>query len=188
MWLSVRTPPNIASRGGPRGLPVDLLTVPLYHLPPHLADRIARSGRRRAFGDLTDVGIPLPAEGPFTRAHRSHVAPTVVDAVKTGSVQIVAGVSALDGTHVKVNDGGRVDPSVVICATGYQCGAEALVGHLDAFADAETVTPAAWPAPAGLYFHGLLSRPALLGHMARTSRPLARQIVRQLRIGRASRR
>ncbi|MDT5195502.1 MAG: hypothetical protein QOG79_4977 [Mycobacterium sp.] len=55
VWITVRTPPNIMLRGGPPGLPGDVIATPLYHAPPRVADAIARFGRRRLLGDLTDV-------------------------------------------------------------------------------------------------------------------------------------
>ena len=54
-------------RSGPAGLPGDLIATPLYHLPPRIADRIARRARLMAMGDLTEFGLPVPDEGPFTR-------------------------------------------------------------------------------------------------------------------------
>ena len=80
VWLSVRTPPNLLPRNGPAGLPNDVISIPLYHLPARIADRIAASARRQAFGDLSAFGLPQPAEGPFARAHRLQVAPSILDA------------------------------------------------------------------------------------------------------------
>jgi cation diffusion facilitator CzcD-associated flavoprotein CzcO len=68
VWLTVRTPANIMPRPGPAGLPNDVISVPLNHLPPVLADRIAGVARRRTFGDLSEFGLPIPEEGPFARA------------------------------------------------------------------------------------------------------------------------
>jgi hypothetical protein len=67
VWLSVRTPPNLLPRTGPAGLPNDVMSIPLYHLPARIADRVAASARRQAFGDLSAFGLPQPAEGPFAR-------------------------------------------------------------------------------------------------------------------------
>jgi cation diffusion facilitator CzcD-associated flavoprotein CzcO len=102
VWLSVRTPPSIMPRAGPAGLPNDVVSIPLYRLPARLSDRIAVTARRKVFGDLSRYGLPPPEEGPFTRAHRLHVAPTVVGlevigAIRDGSIEVVAGVSALEG-------------------------------------------------------------------------------------------
>jgi len=41
VWLSVRTPPNIMPRTGPAGLPNDVMSIPLFHLPSRLSDRTA---------------------------------------------------------------------------------------------------------------------------------------------------
>jgi len=184
VWLSVRTPPNIMPRRGPAGLPNDVVSIPLFHLPVRMADRISAAARHRAFGDLAEFGLPVPDEGPFARAHRLHAAPTVVDpevveAVRDGSVEVVGAVSELEGDKVVLADGARIRPDVVICATGYRPGLHPLVGHLEVLTpDGVPVTLAPLPAADGLYFHGLLSRPALLGYLARQSRKLAERIAR----------
>lgn len=182
VWLSVRTPPNIMPRKGPAGLPVDVLSIPLYHLPARLSDRIAAAARLRAFGDLSDFGLPVPAEGPFARAHRLHVAPTivdleVVDAVRAGSVEVVPALSAFDGGEAVLEDGSRISPDAVIAATGYRTGLEPLVGHLGVLgSDGVPLHLAPMPAADGLYFHGMLTRPAVIGYAAKQSRALAKRI------------
>lgn len=182
VWLSVRTPPNILPRNGPAGLPNDVLSIPLFHLPSRMADLIAAAARRRAFGDLKEFGLPLPQEGPFDRAHRLHAAPTVVDpevidAVRDGSIEVVGAVSALEGAQVALVGGARIQPDVMICATGYGPGLDPLVGHLGVLTpDGEPVMLAPSAAAEGLYFHGLLSRPALIGYLAKQSRKLAKRI------------
>ncbi len=180
--LSVRTPPNVMRRAGPGGLPGDVLAVPLYHLPPRLADRIATSARRKTFGDLTEFGLPIPSEGPFTRAHRLHVAPAlvdpeVIDAVKSRAIEVVAAVTSFEGSQAVLADGRRLTVDVVVFATGYRPGLEPLVGHLGVLTP-EGSPIAAAPAPAAdrLYFHGLVSRPSLIGYMAKQSRRLAKKI------------
>lgn len=182
VWLSVRTPPNIMPRKGPAGMPNDVVSIPLFHLPPRIADRIAAAARHRAFGDLDEFGLPVPDEGPFARAHRLHAAPTVVDtevvdAVRDGSVEVVAAVAELEGAKVALVDGARIQPDAVICATGYRPGLHPLVGHLQVLTpDGVPVTLSPLPAADGLYFHGLLSRPALLGYLAKQSRKLAKHV------------
>jgi cation diffusion facilitator CzcD-associated flavoprotein CzcO len=182
VWLSVRTPPNIMPRSGPAGLPNDVVTIPLFRLPPRIADRICAAARRRAFGDLEDFGLPVPDEGPFAKAHRLHAAPTVIDpdvvgAVRDGSIEVVGAVVALEGANVVLADGNRIQPDVMICATGYRPGLHPLVGHLEVLApDGVPVRLSPLPAADGLYFHGLLSRPALIGYVAKQSRKLAKRI------------
>ncbi|OBI85666.1 flavin-containing monooxygenase [Mycobacterium asiaticum] len=182
VWLSVRTPPNIMPRRGPAGMPNDVVSVPLFHLPARIADRISAAARHRAFGDLKEFGLPLPTEGPFTKAHRLRVAPTVVDravidVVRDGSVEVVGAVVALEGAKVALADGARIQPDVMICATGYRPGLHPLVGHLGVLTpDGVPRRLSPLPAADGLYFHGLLSRPALIGYLAKQSRKLAKRI------------
>lgn len=183
VWLSVRTPPNILPRKGPAGLPNDVLSIPLFCLPSRMSDPIAAAARRRAFGDLKEFGLPLPEEGPFARAHRLHAAPTVIDrevidAVRDGSVEVTGAVTELEGATVALADGARIQPDVMICATGYGPGLDPLVGHLGVLTpDGVPVMLAPSPAAEGLYFHGLLSRPALIGYLAKQSRMLAKRIL-----------
>lgn len=182
VWLSVRTPPNILPRTGPAGVPNDVLSIPLFCLPSRISDPIAVAARRLAFGDLKDYGLPVPQEGPFARAHRLHVAPTVIDrevidAVRDGSIQVVGAVSALQGAEVALADGALIQPDVMICATGYGRGLGPLVGHLRVLTpDGRPAMLSPSPAADGLYFHGLLSRPALIGYLAKQSRTLAKRI------------
>ncbi|MGE2814331.1 flavin-containing monooxygenase [Mycobacterium heidelbergense] len=182
VWLSVRTPPNILPRKGPAGLPNDVVSIPLFHLPSRMADRISAAARRRAFGDLSEFGLPVPDEGPFTKARRLHAAPTVidpevVDAVRDGSVEVVGAVSELEDAKVALADGTRIQPDVMICATGYRPGLHPLVGHLGVLTPAGVpLVLSPLPAADGLYFHGLLSRPALIGYVAKQSRKLAKRI------------
>jgi cation diffusion facilitator CzcD-associated flavoprotein CzcO len=182
VWLSVRTPPNLLPRNGPAGLPNDVISIPLYHLPARIADRIAASARRQAFGDLSAFGLPLPAEGPFARAHRLHAAPSildaeVIDAVRDKAVEIVSAVTAFDHDHVVLSDGSRIPADTVICATGYHPNLAELVGHLGVLTpQGLPIAQAPTPAARGLYFHGLVSRPSLIGYVAKQSRALARRI------------
>jgi hypothetical protein len=185
-WLSIRTPPNLFPRFGPAGLPGDILANPLYHAPVWLADAIAKSGRRRQMGDLSACGLPIPAEGPFARMARTHQAPAiidmaVIDEIRAGTIQVVAAPQSFDGPVLTLTDGTRLEPDVVICATGYRHGLAALVGHLGVL-DVQGDPPASGlvaPAP-GLRFLGFLTRPSLIGFVARQSRRMARDIAAEL--------
>ena len=69
----------------------------------------------------------------------------------------------------------------MICATGYLRGLEPLVGHLGVL-DEQGAPRVLAPACAadGLWFIGFLSRPALIGHMAKQARRLAKRIADDL--------
>ena len=49
--------------------------------------------------------------------------------LKAGRIEIVAAVVGFDGPDVLLGDGARIQPEVVIAATGYRRGLEPLVGH-----------------------------------------------------------
>ena len=58
-----------------------------------------------------------------------------IDAVRSGVIEVVPGVTALDGRAVVLADGSRVSPDAVVAATGYQPGLAPLVGHLTAIGE-----------------------------------------------------
>ncbi|KAA0094154.1 NAD(P)/FAD-dependent oxidoreductase [Mycolicibacterium sp. P1-18] len=184
VWLSIRTPPNVMPRRGPAGRSNDVVARPLFHLPPRLADAVARRARLAAFGDLTDVGLPIPPEGPFSRAHRLHAAPTivdpeVVDAVRDGGMEVVAATTAFDGSSVVLADRTRLDADVVISATGYRTGLEPLVGQLGVLADDGTPKVGGdVAAEPGLWFLGMWSRPSLVGYTSTQAERMAARIAR----------
>jgi cation diffusion facilitator CzcD-associated flavoprotein CzcO len=180
-WLTVRTPPNIMLRTGPGGLPGDVLASPLYRAPTWFADAFSRFGRRRSIGDLSAFGLPIPEEGPFTRLKRgtvpSLVDMDVIDAVRDGSIEVVATIEGFDGNAVRLLDGRRLEPDAVICATGFRRGLEPLLGHLGVLDErgmprAQGVRPAA----NGLWFLGYMTRPSLIAAVGKQSRRLAKHI------------
>lgn len=187
VWLSARTPPNIFLRAGPGGLPGDFIALALLRLPVRLADALARFGRRIDIGDLSGYGLPVPAEGVFSRFRRLGVAPAIVDkevieTIKAGRIEVVHGVESFDSTWVCLDDGTRVEPDAIICATGFRRGLEPLVGHLDVL-DEHGAPRAlgAHPAADGLRFVGYVPRPSQLGYIAKEAKRAADAIARELR-------
>jgi cation diffusion facilitator CzcD-associated flavoprotein CzcO len=193
VWLSARTPPNILMRQGPAGIPGDVIAVALLHLPTRAGDAFARFGRRMDVGDLTEYGLPVPEEGVMSRLKRLGVAPAIVDkevieAIKDGRIEVVRGVEECDSTGVDLADGERIEPDVVIAATGYRRGLEPLVGHLgvlDQRGMPRTVGEKA-TAP-GMRFIGYVPRPGGLGYMAKQAKRAAKAIARELGHAQASR-
>jgi hypothetical protein len=168
--LSVRTPPSIVLRSM-GGLPGDLPAMLLLRLPPRVGDSQVRFLQRLVLGDLAAHGLPVPTEGAFTRLGRLGVAPTVVDrqvvqAIRDRRIQVVSGLQALGTTGATLADGTRVEPDVVVAATGYRRGLEAMVGHLGVLDERGTPRAVGGRAPApGLRFVGFVPRPGQLHHM-----------------------
>jgi cation diffusion facilitator CzcD-associated flavoprotein CzcO len=185
--LAVRTPPNILVRhpAGP------LFARVLTKLPSAYGDAVMRFVRRRELGDLEPYGLPIPEEGVISRLRRLSVAPAIVDrewidAIKDGRVEVVAGVSALDESGVTLSDGSRVEPDAVVAATGYSCGLESMVGHLDVL-DGRGVplVHGGEPVAPGLRFVGYRPRPAQLGYLGGEARVAARGIAGERGVARA---
>jgi putative flavoprotein involved in K+ transport len=158
------------------------------HLPAKAADRLSFVAQRVMIGNLSKVGFGPPTHGLATNVLERKVAPVIdagfVDALRAGEVELVAAVEAFDGPNVILADGNRIQPEVVIAATGYERGLDPLVGHLGVLGpDGEPThdgAPASPVAP-GLYFVGY--KLWLRGQLPATShdtRKVARAIARDL--------
>ena len=86
-------------------------------------------------------------------------------------------IDVFEPDGVRLVGGRTIQPDTVICATGYRRGLEPIVGHLGVLD--ETGAPSVQghrPAADGLWFIGYMSRPSLIGVVARQSRRLAKRI------------
>jgi putative flavoprotein involved in K+ transport len=184
---AMRSTPNVFRREW-LGIPTPLLAAPSDHLPIRIADPLLSVAQRVMIGDLKGVGFGPATHGLATSVLERRVAPVIdagfVDALKAGQVELVAAVEGFDGSDVILADGSRLQPEVVVAATGYERGLEPLVGHLGVLGPDDEPThvgaPAS-PAAPGMYFvgYGLWLR----GQLPRTSsdtRKVARAIAREL--------
>jgi cation diffusion facilitator CzcD-associated flavoprotein CzcO len=176
--LAVRTPPNIIIRE-PLGPLLARLVIKL--LPTARADRLMSAVRRKKLGDLSEVGLPEPDEGVVSRLKRLGVAPAIVDhevidAVRDGRIEVVAGVESLDEGGVRLADGTRVEPDALIAATGYRRGLEAMVGHLGVLGEQGAPVTTVDEAAPGLRFVGYVPEPGLIGRLGKQAKTVAREI------------
>lgn len=186
--VSLRTPVNIVPR--------ELLGVPMTALarfgelqPAWLADRLGFLAQRLVFGNLSCFGMPRAPYGVSTELRVKGHGPVMdtgfVAALKERRVELVPAVERFEGPEVVLVDGARISPKVVIAATGYHHGLEALVSHLG------VLLPSGKPAVLGahtvpqaprLYFNGFwLPLSGQLPAMRRTSRQIARAVARERR-------
>jgi cation diffusion facilitator CzcD-associated flavoprotein CzcO len=186
VWLSVRTPPNILLRSV-GGVPGDPIGAAMVKLPPRLADAQLGVMRRLTLGDLTRYGLPAPEEGAFERLRRLGASPAivdkkVVDAIRDASIEVVHGVRSLHGDGILLADGLMVEPDAVIAATGYRCGLEPMVGHLDVL-DNRGVPRVVGGGEArpGLRFLGFVPVPGQIRFASAEASRAARQIARRHR-------
>jgi len=192
--LAVRTPPNVIPRQlGP--VPITMLGISLDYSPAWLADPLNRFLQRRFVGDLTRYGLPAAPGGVVAQQRATGVTPTIdvglIAELKAGRVTPVATVDRFEGREVVLADGSRLEPDVVIAATGYSAALEPVVGHLGVLDDRgrPVVRGARTRAGApGMRFVGL-SNPlkGLLFQINLDSRAAAAAIARELRPGREAR-
>lgn len=179
--LSVRTPPNLLLRAS-GGLPTDLPVPLFFRLPVPLVDAMLALMQRLTVGDLTAHGLPPATEGAIAAlmargAGTAVVDRETVDAIRDGSIRVVAAVTGLDATGARLGDGGRVEVDDLVLATGFSTALPELVGHLDVLGDLgmPRVADGGEAAP-GLRFVGYVYRPGLTGYVGRLGRTAARGI------------
>jgi cation diffusion facilitator CzcD-associated flavoprotein CzcO len=182
--VAVRSQPDIWLRA-PAGLPSDLLSLALFRLPIHTADRVARFIRKVTIGDLSRWGLEPPEEATFTRIARTGTGPTptlvnrsVIKAIRAGRIQIVSAVAAFDADGVRLADGTTLCPDAIIAATGYTAGLDQLVGHLGVLDQrGRPLTHGGPPAAPGLRFAGYVPN---LNNIYHEARRVAELISREL--------
>ncbi|MDT5006924.1 MAG: hypothetical protein QOJ24_4100, partial [Mycobacterium sp.] len=133
IWLAVRTPPHLVRRAiGP--LPSDILLELFAWAPASAVDPIIGLSERLMWGDLSAYGFNRPPAGLKATVQRTGRIPTLADeliaAVRTGRVEVVPAVEAVEPHRVILADGGAVSPAVIIAATGFSMDLDGLVGHL----------------------------------------------------------
>jgi cation diffusion facilitator CzcD-associated flavoprotein CzcO len=183
--VAVRGQPRIMLRNSVWG-PNDLMAAALQRISPRIADGIDQFIRGLTVGDLAPWGLRPPEVGTFTAMRRDDAQPTVVDpdvveAIKGGRIEIVAGVSSVDANGIQLSDGTELRPDAIIAATGFSPGLEPLVGHLGVLDDEGMPRHEPVIAP-GLHFLGYGKGVGVIG--PRASRA-TRQLCRELSAGRS---
>jgi putative flavoprotein involved in K+ transport len=184
--LAVRTPPHILRRST-LGWPAQATGIVVRHLPVPVVDKLAGVLMRFETPDLSSHGFPRPTKGLYSQANAGRIPVQdvgIVQAIQSGAVEPVAAVEAVEGADVVLADGSRIQPEVVIAATGYTRGLEPLVGHLDVLADdGRPVVHGAHTPPnaPGLWFTGFTNP---LSGMFRELAIDARKIARAIAAGR----
>lgn len=130
--LAVRTAPHIVRRST-AGWAAQYTGILVRRLPVRLVDRLARPLARLSTPDLSEHGLPRPEAGLYSRVRQGAIPVQdvgLIDAVRTGEVEIVAAVEGFEDGEVTLADGTRIAPDAVIAATGYGRGLDQLVGAL----------------------------------------------------------
>jgi putative flavoprotein involved in K+ transport len=190
--MAIRTPPHVVLRES-NGIPTQPTSLLMRHVPPRIGDPIAAAVARLTVGDLGPYGIGKPPRGLYTRAMQEHQVPIIdvglVELLKQRRVAVVGAVEAFDGPHVALAGGDRIEPEVVIVATGWRRALEPLVGHLGVLAaNGRPAVHGAQTAPEapGLYFTGFVNPiSGMFREMGIDGRRIARAIARRATAARA---
>ncbi|MFJ3337077.1 flavin-containing monooxygenase [Streptomyces sp. NPDC086766] len=183
--LSVRTAPHIVRRST-AGWAAQYTGILVRRLPVGLVDRLARPLARLSVPDLSAHGLPRPETGLYSRVTEGAIPVQdvgLVDAVRTGKVEVVAAVDAFDEGKVVLADGSRIGPDAVVAATGYVRGLEDLVGHLgvlDGHGRPAVHGPRAPHGAPGLYFTGFTNPiSGMFRELAIDAERIARAVARE---------
>ncbi|MER8031039.1 NAD(P)/FAD-dependent oxidoreductase [Streptomyces bauhiniae] len=185
--LAVRTAPHIVRRST-AGWAAQYTGIVVRRLPVRLVDRLARPLARVSTPDLSEHGLPRPEAGLYSRVRQGAIPVQdvgLIDAVRTGKVEIVAAVEGFEDGKVALADGTRIAPDAVIAATGYSRGLDSLVGHLGVLDERgrPTVHGARSPKDApGLYFTGFTNPiSGMFRELAIDAEKIAKSVARRLR-------
>ena len=176
--IAVRTPPSILRRDV-KGFPIQLLGIVVRRLPPRMLDQLIYVLERTTVPDLSAYGLPRP-RAPFSQYRRTATVPIFdigfIDAVRSGVIEVVPGVTALDGRAVVLADGSRVFPDAVVAATGYHPALKPLVGHLTAIGEHGIPSP-----QSRLHFIGMrMPISGFLHEVGADARHIAANVAREL--------
>lgn len=190
LWVSVRHGPAMVPTRF-LGCPTQLISPMLDALPLAAADRVLDLTEWLAFGNLRRHGLPRHWQGGATRFAEAGTAPAIdngfVVALKAGRVTVVTEIDRFETDAVRLTGGRRIEPDIVVAATGYRTGLTPMLGHLGVLDEHESPVvhggqqDARWP---GLWFNGM--RPPLsgtLGAVGRTGQRIAAAIVASSRSG-----
>ncbi|MFF9362817.1 flavin-containing monooxygenase [Streptomyces griseoluteus] len=185
--LAVRTAPHIVRRST-AGWAAQYTGIVVRRLPVRLVDRLARPMARLSTPDLSEHGLPRPEAGLYSRVRQGAIPVQdvgLIDAVRTGKVEVVAAVEGFEDGKVALADGTRIAPDAVIAATGYSRGLDSLVGHLGVLDERgrPTVHGARTPKDApGLYFTGFTNPiSGMFRELAIDAEKIAKSVARRLR-------
>jgi putative flavoprotein involved in K+ transport len=176
VWLSVRTSPLLVPTRQ-FGLATHRVSVLGRWLPDAVWDVASRAAHWSRYRDLARYGLSVPPVGSHTTFRRRWTAPVAergfAAAVRSGGITVVPATVDVGADGARLANGDRLDPDVVIAATGYRPNFTALVGHLSVLDDVGR--PLSWgtalPGSPGLF---LVGAPSLQGDLREHGREARR--------------
>lgn len=182
--IAVRTPPHIVRRDrGP--MSAQLSGIAARRLPTRVVDAVGRRMSALDIPDLSDFGLPKPERGLYTRVREGAIPIQdvgIVDAIRSQQVRVVPAVERIFGDDVVLRGGARVQPDVIIEATGYRRGLDELLAGLDVLdSDGDPLIYDTRAKHPNLYFNGYTNPiSGMLREIRIDANKIAKQISAQL--------
>ncbi|CAN7398127.1 flavin-containing monooxygenase [Mesorhizobium caraganae] len=189
IWLSARNGPALLPKRIGQ-IAVHRFSPILARLPFKLADAVMAATQRLVFGDLTAFGLPPTPSGGASRLASDYTAIAAddgaVDAIKDGRIIVVPTVREFTRDTVIFDNGVTIQPDIVIAATGYRTGLEAMLGKLGVLdkkgvplfngADSDPKLPGLWftgmrPSIRGCFANARIQAKAIAARIARERKP-----------------
>jgi cation diffusion facilitator CzcD-associated flavoprotein CzcO len=181
--LAVRSPVNVVPRDLLGLIPVLQLGIVMQHLPPAVADALARPLIRLTVGDLRTTGLRKLPYGPNTQmAHDRHIPLLDIGTMahlRAGRIGVHPGIERFTAAAVVFTDGTTLAVDAVVLGTGYRPGLEDFLVDWKQVCDEQGIPLVSGrpTALAGLYFCGQYISPAgMLREIGIESRRIATQI------------
>lgn len=189
IWLSARHGPALLPKRIGQ-IAVHRFSPMLARLPFRLADAVMAATQRLVFGDLAAFGLPPTPSGGASRLASDYTAIATddgaVDAIKDGRIIVLPTVQEFTRDTVIFDNGVTIQPDIVIAATGYRTGLEAMLGKLGVLdekgvplfngADHDPKLPGLWftgmrPSIRGCFANARIQAKAIAARIARERRP-----------------
>ena len=189
IWLSARNGPALLPKRIGQ-IAVHRFSPILARLPFKLADAVMAATQRLVFGDLAAFGLPPTPSGGASRLASDYTAIATddgaVDAIKDGRIIVVPTVREFTRDTVIFDNGVTIQPDIVIAATGYRTGLEAMLGKLGVLdkkgvplfngADSDPKLPGLWftgmrPSIRGCFANARIQAKAIAARIARERKP-----------------
>ncbi|MBM2711474.1 NAD(P)/FAD-dependent oxidoreductase [Mesorhizobium caraganae] len=189
IWLSARNGPALLPKRIGQ-IAVHRFSPILARLPFKLADAVMAATQRLVFGDLAAFGLPPTPSGGASRLASDYTAIAAddgaVDAIKDGRIIVVPTVREFTRDAVIFDNGVTIQPDIVIAATGYRTGLEAMLGKLGVLdkkgvplfngADSDPKLPGLWftgmrPSIRGCFANARIQAKAIAARIARERKP-----------------